>query len=403
MRPRTEAAVAVALLAALVAVAAVLGNAHNTEPSADRRTSTFIAGPGGSRALLDGAQRLGIAVRRFRERSLELSHLPPTGDRDLLAIIDPTIELSPPDLSAIIRFRRADLLLVGAGASTLMRCFGYEVSDTPFDSARAVPRGSPATAHTPWVHATLKPTRLHAFVDTSRTLDLAAFSCAVPAYRAIDTLLVTTSGKLVAIAVHPAHQEHSAILVADGDLFRNQQLRTTDAGPFALGLMAGHYDRVIFEEYHHGFGASGSLIDATLEWTEHSPWGWFAWQLAAVGALALLFGAVRFGPAVPPITPVRRSPLEHVRALATALSAAHGQDEAIAAIVRGLRRRLQPPGLRSRGDWRAWVAQLGQRARTPAQENTVATLARLTQPGQPAASVLQAANTVEDLWQQLRP
>ena len=121
--------------------------------------------------------------------------------------------------------------------------------------------------------------------------------------------------------------------------------------------MAGKYDQVLFEEYHHGFGAAGSLAGAVLAWSKSSPWGWLVWQGAIVGLVALLFGAVRFGLARPAIARTRRSPLEHVRALATALAAARGHDVAIAAIVRGLRRRLLPPALRSRGDWRLWLKQ----------------------------------------------
>jgi hypothetical protein len=179
-------------------------------------------------------------------------------------------------------------------------------------------------------------------------------------------------------------------------------MRETDAGVFALGLVNGKYDRVLFEEYHHGFGAAGSLATATIDWSRQSPWGWAAWQLAAIGMLALLFGAVRFGPAIPGIVRVRRSPVEHVRALATALSAAKGHDEAIAAMVRGLRRRLAPPALRARGDWHAWLAQLGAHAASAKEREAIATLNQLTQPGQPPSSVLRAATAVEDVWQNIQ-
>ncbi len=64
----------------------------------------------------------------------------------------------------------------------------------------------------------------------------------------------------------------------------------------------------------------------------------------SVGVIALLFGAVRFGPPRPAIPRKRRSPLEHVRALATALAAAHGHDVAVATIIRG----LAPPTLPGR-------------------------------------------------------
>src|SRR6185436_13746413 len=132
------------------------------------------------------------------------------------------------------------------------------------------------------------------------------------------------------------------------------------------------------------------------------PWGWLVWQAAIVGVVALLFGAVRFGRARAVIGRSRRSPLEHVRALATALAAAKGHDVAIAAIVRGLRRRLLPPALRTRGDWRQWLAQLGRSTRSEQGRAALVTLETLTRPGQPSIAVLRAANAVEDLWEDQR-
>jgi hypothetical protein len=121
--------------------------------------------------------------------------------------------------------------------------------------------------------------------------------------------------------------------------------------------------------------------------------------------VALLCSGIRFGPARPGIVRTRRSPLEHVRALAVALSAARGHDEAIAAIVRGLRRRLAPAALRGRApaDWKRWLAELERPGSSPAVRASLASLKALTRPGQPSASVLRAANAVEDLWQDLRP
>jgi hypothetical protein len=76
---------------------------------------------------------------------------------------------------------------------------------------------------------------------------------------------------------------------------------------------------------------------------------------------------------------------------------------AVGALVRGLRRRLSPAGHQQRGDWRSWLAQLPNHLRTPQARDAAGVLNRLTQPGQPAESVLRAANAVEDVWEELRP
>ena len=131
--------------------------------------------------------------------------------------------------------------------------------------------------------------------------------------------------------------------------------------------------------------------------------GWAVWQLALVGVLAVLAGALRFGPPVPLDEHRRRSPLEHVRALATALAAARGHDVAIALLVQGLRRRLARTGTTHRVPPREWIESLAPHLRTPRAQAAAASLAALTLPQQPAESVLLAANAVEDLWEELRP
>lgn len=401
MRPRNEVALAGLLLGALMLVAALLGR----QPGADRdeRTSTFVAAPGGSRALLDAVIRLGIPVQRFRERSRGLPGIAPS-PRPVLVILAPGIPFSPPERSAVLAYGAgADIVLAGKAAEPLMRCFGYRVNRRILDSVRIAPPGMTNGATWPWVRSTLTPTGQGIVVDSSRSADAERVSCIVPPIRAVDTLLASAAGIPVAIRVRRADHAHDVVLVADEELFRNRTLRRTAAGPFVLGLLVAAHDRVVFEEYHHGYGASGSLGALAFEWSRTSPWGVMVWQAAAVGVLALLFGAVRFGPSRPGIPRRRRSPLEHLRALATALAAARGHDVAIGAIVRGLRRRLLPAGLRTRGDWRVWLAQLSRGTVSPRSQAALAMLDTLTRPGQPSSSVLRAANAVEDLWEDLRP
>jgi hypothetical protein len=403
MRPRTEAGLAVSGLTVLALIVGVLGRSRERLTPEDDRPSTFLAGPWGSRALLDALPRLGIAVRRFRRRPRELVQLPSVA-RQALVVIGPSYPFSPPERTLLLGFnRRADLVLAGKSAERLMRCFGYRVERKVTDSLRAAPPGAAAGPHAPWVHARLVRTGDAVYVDSSRAFDVARVTCRVPPIQSVDTLLVATGRRVVALRLHRDDFDHQVVLVADEELFRNRTLRSSDAGPFALGLFAGRYDRVVFEEYHHGFGASGSLAGATIAWSVRSPFGWTVWQAAAVGLLALLFGLIRFGPVHPAIRRTRRSPLEHVRALATALAAARGHDVAIGAIVRGLRRRLLPPGLRTRGDWRLWLQQLDRSSVTPRAREALAELDSLTRPGQPSSGVLRAANAVEDVWEELRP
>ncbi len=407
MRPRTEAAIALGSVTIIALLAALLGHSRATGVDTDQRASTFRAGPDGASALLEASRLAGRDVRRFRERTIRLRYLPPAGNR-LLVELDPTVGYSAPETEELLAFARDnDLLLAGERADKLMRCFGYRVRPMFFDSALIAQPGLRSV----WVHATLRATREGRVVDSSRIVDAARTSCSVPPFRSISIVLSSTEGA-VAVRLERADNGHAVLLVSDPVVFRNRTLRDSLAGPAALALLlhdessatpGQRYASIVFEEYHHGYGASGSLAAATIAWSVASPWGWMIWQLAVVGLLALLCGAVRFGAPRPLVARRRRSSLEHVRALATALSASHGHDEAIAAIIRGLRRRLAPPALRTRGDWQRWLSDAREHPQSLATAHAFTDLVSLTQPGQPSSSVLTAASTVEDLWQTLRP
>ncbi len=396
MRQRTEAIVAVAVLVVLAIIAGVIGHASaGPQFDTNQNPSTYLADPGGTRALFDALRRLGVDARRFRGRPTQLAHLADSTDQ-AYALLAPSAPLTSPEKRAVLQFgKSADLVLAGLTTSPLMRCFGYRVAPHLLEAIPVTGTGTPALS----VGAVLLATHDSTYGDSSRVFDVAPFTCKVSPHLHPVTLLASDRGA-VAVRIDSAIGVHAVILVSDVAVFRNLTLRTSPAGVFALQLLVP-YRRVIFDEYHHGYGPSGSLVAATLAWSRESPWGWMVWQLAAVGLLALLCGAIRFGPAIPVIVRRRRSPLEHVGALATALNAAHGHDQAIAAIVRGLRRRLAPPLLRSGGDWRDWLRRLDRRAVTPAQRDALDTLRGLTTPGQPAASVLRSAQTVEDIWHTL--
>ena len=194
-------------------------------------------------------------------------------------------------------------------------------------------------------------------------------------------------------------------LVADDALFSNRALRETGAGPFALGLVVPRYDRVIVDEYHHGYDASRSLGGATFDWTLRSPWGWADPAARRRRACSRCWPpGVRFGPVRSGIERRRRSPLEHVRALATALAAARGHDVAVrphrpGAPAPALARRASP----SRGELGAWLDDLAPSVRTPRGRTALDTLTTITRRPASADDVLPATDAVETLWEELTP
>jgi hypothetical protein len=137
-----------------------------------------------------------------------------------------------------------------------------------------------------------------------------------------------------------------------------------------------------------------------------TPLGWAMLQLAFVGLLVLGARAVRFGPALEVVHRERRSPLDHVDALATGLARARGDGTAVTLLVDGLRRRLgrsAGPDHASAERLSAWLDTLKLVTRTEAGRDAVDRLkTALTQPAD-KGQVLAAARTVEELWEALQP
>lgn len=408
MRPRTELGLALALGA--VAAAALAVHAFTT-PGAralDRSRSTYLAGPTGARAWVEALDRLGVSTERWRRPVQLLPTRFPPHRIPLFAALDPVVPLSFLDALHLVRWseRTGDLLLAGEGTDAAMRCFGWEVkpmalADTLAD-LKVTGRIGPVRVSLSRVHAVLTPAPHDEGGDSLRIADLGVLRCRAGRPLRVDTLLRTTSGSPVAVRVR-VDSATRVTLVADGLLFSNAALRHSDAGEFSLALVVPRYRTVFIDEFHQGYGSGGSLTAAALAWSARSPWGWGAWQLAIVGLLALLAGAVRFGPVVPSTEPRRRSPMEHVHALATALGAARGHDVAAMLMVRGLQRRLSGGIQGPHRSLEAWLGEVAGQVRSPRGRAAITELQSVIHPPQPADAVLRAAHAVEDVWQELKP
>ena len=401
MRPRRELAIGLAAFVGLGALFMAEALTVRTG-TLDPRLSTFRAEPNGARAWADGLEHLGHRVVRWRRPFSVLPVPAPAGA--VLAILAPDEWLGFDDQAALRRWaaKGGDLLLVGQGSRVAMACAGFRwdtlgVAGVP--GAGSV-EGTPIRI--PAVRARLVPIHDSILADSSRRGDLGLLTCARGLRGKVDTLLRAPSGAPLAVRLYRP-EGGIVTLVADAALFTNRALRETQAGEFALSLVPPGTSEVVVDEYHHDYGAHGSLTGAILSWSGRTPLGWVLWQAALVGVLALLASMVRTGPIRALPTPSRRSALEHVGALARTLAASKGHDVAVLALVRGLRRRLSADGRPARDDPRAWLAGLLPRVRSGAARQAVAHLMELTRPGQGTSEVLAAANAVEELWQELRP
>ena len=401
------------LLAAAIGVAVIAANRTPKPTERDFRASTLLAGPEGSQALYDVMVGLGRSVTRRRVPLFTLADdtTRKPGSPALLVVLDPPLPLDDTELEQVERFVRQGGAVLAAGyGGGITRCAGWRLQpERSLDDSVAV-RPAPGAEHLrlPRAGRVLAPRvrrePLARLVKRSRNTEPDA--CDTLVAQSHDTLVVAVDGRPVVLRLQYAGGG-TITLASDAGWFRNHVWRDTDVPYVVLPLLtATRPGRVVWDEYHQGFGREGSSMAAlTWDWLLHSPAGWALLQLVAVGLVWLAVTAVRFGPPREVIERRRRSPLEHLEALAAGLESAVDTDTAVQRIVGGLRRRLSRAGHVSKADLKEWLATLELATTTPRGRGSVRRLRHLIiqRGGAAPERALDAAQAVEDVWEELRP
>jgi hypothetical protein len=403
------------LLAGAIGVAVFA--AHRTPKPAERdfRASTFLTGPDGSQALYRVLVRLRRPVerRRFALFSLARDTSPDRGSLPapaLLVVLQPWMPLESAELEEVVRFvQHGGAVLAAGSGGGITRCAGWRLQpERMIDDSVAVrpPSGEGGEAlRLPKAARVLAPRTPGGNLEglVKRRVTPLDEGCETLLAKARDTVVAALNGRPVVLRLHYAGGG-TITLASDVGWFRNQVWRDTDVPYVVLPLLIPtRRGRVVWDEYHQGFGQeSPSMAALTWGWMVHSPAGWAILQLVAVGLVWLAVTAVRFGPARSVIERRRRSPLEHLEALAAGLESAADSDTAVQRIVAGLRRRLSRAGQVGGTDLRAWLETLELVTTSPRGRSAVRRLRHLiTQRG--GEHALDAAQAVEDVWEELRP
>lgn len=307
--------------------------AEPSGPTLDSR-SMALDGAGG---LYRTLARLGFPVRRGRERLS--GSLSPNATYVILA---PAIPLTAEETTAILAaVRGGATILFTPGRSELTDSLGfvdeYASSLHTIHDTRVI--GGPV----PRIASPYTPVPL----DETVVLDdsaVAVHSLAFMWYASGDS----SARDVDAIVLGRTFGRGHAIAVAPAIILTNQLLRT---GPPAVAIVrglewadGGRQHPIVFDEYHHGAGIHADPLGAVVYALTGTAPGRVA-LMALVAALVLLVSA-----AWRPIAPVhvttvqRRSPLEHVQALARAYLQTGADRLGAERLVRGLRRR-HPLGL----------------------------------------------------------
>lgn len=363
------------------------------------RASTEVNAPMGAKALALALERLGVDVERRRRPLFELGEGSAAGGPgELLVLLDLSIPPSTAEKRALSRYvERGGALFVGA-SSGVEGCFGVHVTRLRLGQETA-----------PIVEGAVKPPgsvpRARAVLELlpPASLDSEQEDCPLQPIRT-DTLLTTADGRSLSMRFW-YDGGGRVTLLGDSQYLRNEVLKETEAGALFIPLLFGEWPRrVIFDEYHHGFGRRRSIWTAAWSWMLNTPAGWLLLQLLAVALFAVAVTAVRFGPALNVVVRERRSAIEHLDALAVGLQGARGWRTATTLIIEGLRRRLSRGAtLRrlSEGNLQVWLDTLMLATASPEARAQVARLRQLAREQRGEEDVLDTALTVEKLWRAL--
>ena len=142
------------------------------------------------------------------------------------------------------------------------------------------------------------------------------------------------------------------VVAADPDLLRNDVLRVCSWGADIAAVRmleylsegapgGGRRDRLVFDEYHQGYGDQPGTMKGIVRYLGRTASGHLLLQLAGAGLVMLLAVGPRLLPPRAPERIERRSPLEHVDALAQAYRAVGATRTTTARLLHGVRRRVE--------------------------------------------------------------
>ena len=339
----------------------------------DTRLTTYSTTPFGARALYDVLGRLGWHV--LRRRRVFRAPVDSTGT---YLILSPPLDLSATEVSALLdAVRRGATIVVSPDAGSPLSD-SLRIRRTRFDQDLEVLRSDTTDVSDPASALIAAAVNAGGF---SRYLRPVARSerdtePVFPPDTATLLRVRADSGRARPAIMTRRLGKGTAVIVAELAFARNDNVRDTTGMILAVRLLerAGidRSHRLVFDEYHQGFGDAASMPAAIDQALFGTPVGRAAVQALIAGLILLL--AVGIRPVAPRERPSieRRSPLEHVGALRLAYEQIQATRLATSRLVRGLRRR-HPLGAGALTD-DAYLSLVAQRV--PVAANDVALLQR---------------------------
>ena len=341
----------IGVMAGLVLLASLFARTPVTGRSGDPRLSTFSSEPLGAKLLYELADRLGWDVSR------DTRGVVPASATTVLSVLDPVIPVSATDAGAMLaHVRRGGALLLVLGQGTTSFSDSLQLSVDP------------AAAEVQANAGVLRPcartdrpsfTREALWFGSPRLLALKGRGLATPALQRLIMLQrepSTITGGVRSALVGMPYGAGRLVVAADPDVFRNDAIRDCRYGLDVAAVRALQYleaggaiprRQLLFDEVRQKRGKS-LLNEAILRYLREVPSGRAILQLLLAGLVLMLAVAPRVLSPRGDARIERRSPLEHVDALARAYLQVGATRTGTQLLVRGLRRRLEGSGARAK-------------------------------------------------------
>ena len=359
---------------AVVGVLLVLFFILAPQPELDESASFSSngAGPNGTRGLYEVLGRLGFRVGR----NVSVIRTPPDSG-SVYVVLQPSLPLSTTELATLLRgVSHGAIIVFTAENESLADSLGFGLIAPnryyTLDNA-AVAGGNPRQLDSIGGSRPVRvPFPINAYVgSTSRTGNQPFLWLEPsPGFRAPTEgrPAADTSSRPALVRGH-AFGNGYAIAIAPSLIITNRAVRDTrpaiamvQALRYACGRVSSTRScgSVVFDEYHHGFGSHADMVGAIRHALTDTAPGRVTLGFLAASLVLLVAFAVR--PLAPLPAPVvsRRSPLEHVGALAHAYTQVDARRLGALQLLRGLRRR-HPLGMPMSVPDAAYLSVLEQR------------------------------------------
>ncbi len=275
-----------------------VGGIVGSTPSGDGSSSSFGTSPAGVAALTQLLAEHGHSIDRSIQPVSE-THLAPGST---LFLVDPS-GWTDGDTSAVA------LLIAGGGHAVL-------AGRPPSDALLSVMFGSSRPPR--WQSASAGTTR--AIPSTSVVAGVSRVTGgsvgSLVSTGSTKVILAGTGGPFAVAGGDSSSGGPSSVFIASSTFMTNAALAERDNAAFAINLAGPAAQPVIFDEFDHGYGRTGTGLAGLPEW-----WRWgLALGLAAV-VMWIFSAARRFGPVERPTRQLIPPRVEYANAMATTLAA----------------------------------------------------------------------------------